>query len=145
MRAILDTCIVIDALQGREPFKEDAQAIVLAAANRVFDGFLTAKSVADIYYLLHRHTHSDEETRKLLTKLFSLFDLADAEGIDCRRAVSSPLTDYEDAVMAETALRSGMDCIVTRNERDYKLSPVPVYTPSGFLKYLSSSNENAPG
>ena len=141
MRAILDTCIVIDALQARDPYKEDAQAIVLAAANRTFDGFLTAKSVADIYYLLHRYTHSDAETRKLLTKLFSLFELADTAGIDCRRAVFSPLTDYEDAIMAETALRFGMDCIVTRNERDYKASPVPVFTPDEFLKRLSSMNE----
>ena len=141
MKALLDTCVVIDALQEREPFRADAQAIVLAAANRVFDGFLSAKSVADIYYILHRHTHSDAETRMLLNKLFSLFDLADTEGIDCRRAISSQLTDYEDAVMAETALRTGMDCIVTRNARDYKASPVPVYTPGEFLKRLSSASE----
>ena len=48
MKALLDTCVVLDALQEREPFREDAQAIVLAAANRTFDGFLTAKSVTDI-------------------------------------------------------------------------------------------------
>ena len=141
MKALLDTCVVLDALQEREPFREDAQAIVLAAANRTFDGFLTAKSVTDIYYLLHRHTHSGEEARKLLNKLCTLFELADTEGIDCRRAISSPLSDYEDAVMAETALRSGMDCIVTRNERDYKASPVPVYTPAVFLKLLTAAEE----
>lgn len=140
MRAVLDTCVVLDALQEREPFKDDAQAIVLAAANRRFDGFLNAKSVADIYYLLHRHTHSDAETRRLLGKLFTLFELADTQGIDCRRALSSPLSDYEDAVMAETALRSGMDCIVTRNERDCKQSPIPVHSPSAFLKLLSAND-----
>lgn len=141
MRALVDTCIVIDALQECEPFKEDAQAIVLAAANRTFDGFLTAKSVAEIYYLLHRHTHSDAQTRNLLSKLLTLFDLADTEGIDCRRAISSRLSDYEDAIMAETALRSEMDCIVTRNEKDYRASPVPVLTPADFLKRLSSMEE----
>ena len=138
MRAVLDTCVVIDALQGREPFREDAQAIILAAANRSFDAFLTAKSVTDAYYLLHRHTHSDAETRRLLNRLLSLFELADTAGIDCRRAISSQLSDYEDAVMAETALRCGMDCIITRNEKDYKASPVPVYTPGEFLRRLSA-------
>lgn len=141
MRAILDTCVVIDALQEREPFREDAQAIVLAAANRVFEGFLTAKSVSDIYYLLHRHTHSDAETRTLLSKLFSLFSLADTHGLDCRRALASPMGDYEDALMAETALRTGMDCIVTRNERDYRASPVPVFTPAEFLRRLFPPEE----
>lgn len=141
MRAVVDTCVVLDAIQEREPFREEAQEVVLAAANRVFEGFLTAKSSTDIYYLLHRHTHSDAETRKLLAKLFALFELIDTDGIDCRRAVSSQLSDFEDAVMVETALRSGMDCIVTRNERDYKASPVPVYTPTEFLKLLPSEDE----
>ncbi len=136
MKALLDTCVIIDALQEREPFREAAQQLFLAVANQVFEGYLTAKSATDIYYLLHRHTHSDAETRKLLSKLFSLFALADTEGMDCRRAISSPISDYEDAVMAETALRSGMDCIVTRNGRDFPSSPVPVYTPEAFLAQL---------
>lgn len=133
MRALIDTCIVIDALQAREPFAEDAQQIFLAVANKRVMGFLTAKSAADIYYITHRHTHNDQDTRKVLSTLFSLFELLDTAGMDCRKAVSSELTDYEDAMMSETALRCGMDCIVTRNLRDYGKSPVLVYAPSTFL------------
>lgn len=138
MRAVIDTCVLLDALQAREPFRDAAQAILLAAANRRFDGYLTAKSIADVYYLLHRHTHSDAETRKLLGKLFLLFEVLDTAGLDCRRALASPLSDYEDAVMAETALRSGVDCIVTRNERDFRAAPVPVCTPGEFLQRLAA-------
>ena len=69
MRAVIDTCVIVDALQSREPFCEDAQAVFLLAANRQFEGFLTAKAVTDIYYLTHRKTHSDPETRDVLTKL----------------------------------------------------------------------------
>ena len=65
MRALIDTCIVIDALQDRQPFNKAAQALFLAVANRRFDGFLTAKSIADIYYLTHRSTHSDAETKQI--------------------------------------------------------------------------------
>lgn len=113
MRALIDTCIVIDALQSREPFFKEAQEIFLGAANKQFEGFLTAKSVTDIYYLTHRCTHSDKETRQILNKLFCLFGLLDTAGIDCRKAVSSNLSDFEDAVMAESAIREEMDCIVT--------------------------------
>lgn len=115
MRALIDTCIVIDALQAREPFAEAAQQIFLAVANKRVMGFLTAKSAADIYYITHRHTHNDCDTRRVLGTLFNLFELLDTAGMDCRRAISSELTDYEDAMMVETALRCGMDCIVTRN------------------------------
>ena len=49
MRILIDTCIIIDALQNRDPWGKDAQQIFLLAANRKFDGFLTAKSITDIY------------------------------------------------------------------------------------------------
>ena len=133
MRALIDTCIVIDALQSREPFFKEAQEIFLGAANKQFEGFLTAKSVTDIYYLTHRCTHSDKDTRQILNKLFCLFGLLDTAGIDCLKAVSSNLSDFEDAVMAESAIREEMDCIVTRNLGDYKNAALPVYSPEEFL------------
>lgn len=136
MRALIDTCIVIDALQSREPFCKDAQEIFLAVANKQFTGFLTAKSVTDIYYLTHRHTHSDKETRIVLSKLFSLFELLDTAGMDCCKAISSDISDYEDAVMVESALRANMDCIVTRNIKDYTKSSVPIYAPADFLQRI---------
>ena len=91
MRALIDTCIVIDALQAREPFSADAQNIFLAVANKRCVGFLTAKSAADIYYLTHRHTHSDHETRQILHTLFSLFELLDTMGMDNAWRQSIPM------------------------------------------------------
>ena len=61
---------IIDALQSRVPFAEAAQKIFIYSANKQFEGYITAKSVTDIYYLTHRLTHSDAETRKILSKLF---------------------------------------------------------------------------
>ena len=133
MRVLIDTCIIIDALQNREPFKDDSQKIFLLAANQQFTGYITAKSVTDIYYLMHRSTHSDKESRTVLSKLFKLFDLLDTDGIDCRKAIPSPISDFEDAVMIETAEREEIDFIVTRNLHDYTKSPVKVLSPKDFL------------
>ena len=137
MKALIDTCVIVDALQAREPFRENAEKIFLKCANRSFDGFITAKELLDIYYLTHRLTHSDGETRRILTRLLALFRLSDTSGIDCRKAISSELSDYEDAVRAETAVRTGMDCIVTRNLRDYEKAALPVYAPEVFLEKIS--------
>jgi len=137
MRALIDTCIIIDALQSRIPFKEDAQAIFLLVANRQFEGFITAKASTDIYYLTHKYLHSDRETRKVLSGLYMLFDLLDTAGMDCRKAISSQMSDFEDAVMVETAFRTGMDCIVTRNVKDYEKSSISIYRPDDFLKLFN--------
>ncbi len=136
MRVLLDTCVIIDALQSRPGFAENAQRIFLEVANRSFTGCISAKSVTDIYYLTHKQTHSDEQTRSILKKLFSLFDVIDTFGIDCINAISSQLGDYEDAVMSETAYRNSVDYIVTRNVKDYSKSKVPVLLPSDFLNLL---------
>ncbi len=136
MRALLDTCVIIDAMQNREPFCKDAQELFLAAANNLFVGCITAKASTDIYYLMHRHTHSDKTSRDVLNKLFTLFEVADTAGIDCRRAIPSPVSDFEDAVMIETAARTEVDCIVTRNEQDFVKSTVPVLSPKDFLSRL---------
>lgn len=141
MRALVDTCVIIDALQSRVPFAEAAQKIFIHSANKRFEGYITAKSVTDIYYLTHRLTHSNEEARKILSKLFTLFHLLDTTSLDCRKAISSEIADYEDAIMVETAIRAEMDCIITRNVKDYVKSSVKVYEPSAFLKLLEVEKE----
>lgn len=141
MRALLDTCVIVDALQSREPFSDHAQTIFLLAANNQFVGCITAKSVTDIYYLMHRYTHNDKSSRAVLSKLFTLFDVLDTAGTDCRHAIPSQITDYEDAVMIETAARCEVDCIVTRNTHDYAKSPVAVCTPEEFIAKIKAENE----
>ena len=141
MNALIDTCIIIDALQSREPFSKDAETIFLSVANRRCVGFLTANSVTDIYFLMHKALHSAAETRKALGILFSLFEIIDTCGIDCRKALTSGVSDYEDAVMIETASRAEIDCIVTRNLKDYAGAPMPVYSPTQFIELLYADED----
>ncbi|MCC8130209.1 MAG: PIN domain-containing protein [Ruminococcus sp.] len=137
MNVIVDTCVIIDALANREPFARTAQELCLKVANDEIAGFIPAKSVADIYYIMHRHLHNDEETRALLKKLFMSFGILDTTSLDCRNALTSPISDFEDAILAETASRSGVDYIVTRNTRDFVKSIVPVVTPDEIIKMCS--------
>lgn len=118
MIVLLDACVVVDALQKREPFSAGAEEILRLCSLGRSVGAITAKSLADIYYLSHKSTHSSSLSRFVLTKLCTLLDLLDAEAIDVRQALSSATSDFEDAVMIETAMRIGADCIVTRNKKD---------------------------
>lgn len=140
MKAILDTCIIVDALQNRDPFSKDAHALFLSCANYQFEGILTAKSVTDIYYLMHRYTHNDSYTRNIISKLCTLFQLTDTIPMDIHNALDSEISDFEDAVMIETAIRIKADCIITRNIKDYKKANLPVYTPSEFIILLKNSD-----
>ena len=136
MKALIDTCIILDLLQKREPFFADSYDIFYLSATNQIDGYITAKSCTDIYYLMHKLLHDNQKTRESLSTLFRIFRVLDTTALDCQLAILSPISDYEDAVMDETAARNGIDCIVSRNIRDYRNSSVPVYLPQDFLQIL---------
>lgn len=136
MKALIDTCVVIDFLQNREPFAAAAHKVFRTAATEMFSGYITAKSATDIYYLIHRCTHSDKESRTKLNQLLTIIGMLDSKADDVFHAISSEVSDFEDAVMIETALRSNVNCIVTRNTTDYCKSSIPVYAPEQFLEML---------
>lgn len=136
MKAVVDTCIIVDVLQKREPFYKAAMDIVLAVSNKECFGILTAKSITDIYYILRRSIHDESKVRQLINTLFTLFHVDDTYSSDCRLAIHSPMKDYEDAVMVQTAVRLSADCIITRNLKDYKLAPLPIFSPEEFVEIL---------
>ncbi|CAN5483961.1 hypothetical protein BH23BAC3_BH23BAC3_05720 [soil metagenome] len=51
-------------------------------------------------------------------------------------ALESEIGDYEDAVLHQSAVN--LDVIVTRNQKDFKKSVLPVYNPTEFLTVLQS-------
>ena len=137
MKILIDTCVVVDFLQRREPFADAARKVFVAVATKQVIGCVTAKAVTDIYYLAHRITHSDADTRQLIKQLLGLVQLVDTSSEDILRALSSGTSDYEDAVMIETARSTKMDHIVTRNIKDYGKSSISVLTPEEFAQIMS--------
>lgn len=137
MKVVIDTCIVIDVLQNREPFFEKSLSVLHSVSGGDRIGVLTAKSITDIYYLLRKSLHNDLAVRSSLRKLYTIFDVVDTFANDCELAIYSETADYEDAVMIETAKRIGADYIVTRNQKDYAKSEISVYSPEEFLEMLN--------
>ena len=70
------------------------------------------------------------------------FDVEDTFSADCQLALGSPMKDYEDAIMVQTAIRVGADCIVTRNLKDHRLAALPVFSPEEFLEKLAEEHTN---
>ena len=145
MRALLDTNVMVDVLQHREPWFEDGQKIFYAIANKRIIGCITAKEAADIHFFSRKQftgqENVDEKARQVMTKLYAIFELVDTLGIDCQNAIAIKNNDYEDAIMIESAVRAGLDCIVTRNPDHFKMSSIPVYSPAEFVKKLPEQTE----
>ena len=141
MKILVDTNVIIDALTGREPFREAAEQIFILAANQIEDMYITASSATDIYYLIRKHLHNADQAKNVMSKLYELFYILDVASEDCQEALLSKVKDYEDAVIASCASRNQMDYIVTRNIRDYKHSKIKALLPDELLKLVSQSEE----
>lgn len=133
MKVLFDTCTVIDIL-GKTDYFADAYAAYDIALFKKMDVCISASSTTDIVYLLHsRSFASKKEAREAALHLDALFDILDNTASDCKLAAASSMSDYEDALIAHAAERQGVDFIVTRNKKDFALSPVPALTPAEFV------------
>lgn len=140
MKILVDTNIIIDALTGREPFREEAEQIFLLAANHVGDMYITASSATDVYYLVRKYLHSTEQAKGIMAKLYELFHILDITAGDCKDALLNDMIDYEDAVISCCATHNNIDYIVTRNIKDYEKSKVQAILPNQLIGMVSQDD-----
>lgn len=135
MNALIDTNVILDVLMKREPFFADSVAVLDRAERGEFVGWLCATTVTTIFFLIRRQLGREVAIEKL-KDLSSIFATAPVNKAVIDSALESRFRDFEDSVLNEAAVLVGADCIVTRNERDFKYSSLLVYSPSQFISSL---------
>jgi len=94
---------------------------------------LPSLSFSNLYYVLRKFgTH-----KKVINSLQELSEMVDIFKIDSdivKSALTSDFKDFEDSIQYfATQEHKKTDCIITRNIKHYKDSPLPVMTPETFL------------
>jgi predicted nucleic acid-binding protein len=133
---LFDSDVVIDVLAQRQPFFPTSVLALNTVAQGRVEGYVSGHAVTNIFYILRRQLGS-ETTRELLTRLLLKLKVASVTDAVVRQALSSPITDFEDAVTSAAAIASGVELIVTRNTSDFQSSPVEAMSPDMFLTTLS--------
>jgi len=136
MTVLLDTNIIMDALQERQPFDIEAKKILLCSQNGEFSCCFTANAAADIFYLYSK-ARGIKTARSALDFLLATYKIISVTHEDCIRAMSLPIEDFEDALAACCAEKAGADFIITRDDEFLSSdSPVKTISPKGFLSQL---------
>lgn len=133
MRVMIDTNVVMDILQRREPFFRDSYQAVRSILQADGECMISASAATDIFYMLRKALQSPQQARERLEQLAQLLTFADVSGMDIHTALSRPMSDFEDAVVDAVAERNEADYILTRNKKDFGGSVVPAITPTEFL------------
>ncbi|MDR3109103.1 MAG: PIN domain-containing protein [Planctomycetaceae bacterium] len=140
LRLLLDTNIIIDLSQQRQPFCTEAVALVRQISNGNNYGFVAATTITNMFYILRKFIGRSEALLQIKNLLGSKnIDLLAVDKQTLIDALEYNLTDFEDSVQLSVADFNRIDYIVTRNLRDFRESFVPAISPTEALQKLSQS------
>ena len=131
MRLLIDINVLLDVALKRPG--SAASARLLAHCGRQHEGWLAWHSLATLAYIIERQ-HSTVLARDFIRSLLAWAQVARTTTADLQTALDLPMADFEDALQAAAAMACGAQVIVTRNERDFKGSPVVALNPEAFLR-----------
>lgn len=134
-RLLIDLNVVLDVVLEREPWCREAVALLDAVSRGAATGCIAGHAVATLYFLVNKAS-ARVAAVTAVTDLLSICEIVPMGTEDFQRALALGFADFEDAVQVAAALRAGCDCLVTRNARDFKGSPVDVRTPGEVLALL---------
>ena len=137
MNLLIDSNVILDIVQHREPFFRESKEIIAECIRQSHFGFVTAHSLCDIYYIL-RKDMSAEQRLKLVNMFCQFFTVIPETASDFTAVTENPNTDdLEDGLQQQCATRLNLDYIITRNIDDFRTSAAPAIEPGQFLsKYF---------
>ncbi|MDE5611858.1 MAG: PIN domain-containing protein [Odoribacter sp.] len=136
-KLFLDTNVVLDLIEKREPFVHDAALLFQLRIDGECQLFVSDLTIVNIAYIV-RKSYSKEKLYAILDKLYSFLVIVPGGTMVIGRAIESQANDFEDAVQYYAACQAKVDYMITRNKKDYSFSEIEVLTPQEymFLKHI---------
>ena len=132
MKVFLDTNVLVDYLNKREPFFEDAASIIGICLSGQVKGVLSALSVVNAAYIM-RKAYTKDSLMAKMEWLATAFEISPINRQTIHDALTSRAADFEDAVQCFSAVQSRSDLILTRDKSGFNSLVLPVMTPAEFL------------
>ena len=140
MIVLLDTNVIMDALQERAPFDAPAKEILLQGQKGKLTCLFTANAATDIFYLYSkaRDLQSAQASLNFLLKTYKVVSVTHE---DCTAALALPIADFEDALVAVCAKKANADYIITRDDKFLTVTtPVKTISSSKFVQDILTVN-----
>ena len=137
MRVLLDTNVLLDIYLNRTQFVA-ASDILQAQKDDQIQGYISASSLTDIYYIARRQKGVDI-AREAVRLSLDTFGICAVNDRLLEEAYAVAGKDFEDDLQIASAQMYGLSAIVTRDKGDFNHSPLPVYTPNELLQEITKN------
>ena len=132
----LDTNILMDILANRQPFYMSSSEIYKLGLRKQIFFFTSSNTILTLHYLLKKFIDEDS-IRKSLDEITNVVSIIPVDINIIKKSLKSSHKDFEDAIQVVSAQSiHNMDCIVTRDLKDFKNSEIRVFTPDDFLTQI---------
>lgn len=131
MRVLIDTNVVLDFFQEREPFVEDAAQIFKRIDNGELEGFISATTITNIYYIV-RKSAGTTVAKDAITQILIDLTICAVDSNVLTTAVALNFKDFEDAVQYACGVIHSVDAIITRDISGFEKAEIPVWLPKEF-------------
>lgn len=128
----VDTDVILDLLTKRIPHFHFSAVLFTLAEMGKYELFTTPTVMANTFYILRKQL-GNEGAKTALRRLRIIIHIIDSSEKVIDQALNSAFSDFEDAIQCYTAINNGINCVITRNVKDYKTSGIIVQTPEAFL------------
>lgn len=135
-RLFIDTNVMLDLLGERKPFYNSIAKIATLAEKGSLTMVVSPISYATVNYFIEKF-ETNNIAREKLRKFRIISDVSIIDEHIIEKALNSSFKDFEDALQYFCATGSSCDIIITRNEKDFKKSLLPVMNAADFLKSIS--------
>lgn len=135
-KVFVDTNILVDLISDRRPFSKFAIQLFSKAEKRKIKLYTSSHWIATTHYLLKKYV-DEKELRDILHNILDYLTIIAIDQDVIKKGLKSKHKDFEDALQIISAYSiEKLDCIVTRNVKDFKGSEIPVLTPDELIKHL---------
>lgn len=131
-KILVDLNIILDFLNKRNFHLEAAQLVDMCVEKKL-SGYMCAHEITTLSYFLFKEQKDKAKVINTITTILDVFTIIPIDDVILRNSLVSPISDYEDAVIEVSSMKTNIDCIISRNVSDFKESRIPVYTPEQFF------------
>ena len=135
MKLFLDTNILIDVIANRKPWVDEALVLLELAKQKKLTLIVADFSFINLAYIT-RKLFIQEELYALFSDLCLYVKVVEVGGMIIKKSFQKRWKDMEDCVQYLVAKREEADYLITRNEKDFSDSDIPVLSPSEFLDMI---------
>jgi predicted nucleic acid-binding protein len=140
INVLIDTNVCLDGIFNHEPFAAHALELTERAQRGDFRGFVAAHSFDTIFYVLKKRI-GRAKTYKGIKSLRKAYNISPVTENVIDKAIENEWKDFEDAIHYQAAVAAGCQAIITRNEKDFKKTEIPILTPQEFLDQLGDNED----